>query len=112
MNVPRFYNLIPYKKCLSIVCDVNNEIRKYDAFKIKSYLVKVLKHIAHSQAISIYPKSQKHQYKEALKWLYRAEMEIKGLNIPDKDKIKYKVELNEVRKLLIVLDKKVKMEED
>lgn len=112
MYIPKFYNLIPYKKCMGILVDVIGEMPTYEVFKVKTYLVKIMKHIAHSQAVSIYPNTQQYQYKEALKWLYRAEKEIKVLNICDTKKNDYKKELNEVRKLLIVLNKKVKVEED
>lgn len=111
MHVPKFYNLIPYKKTMGILVNVVEEISVYEAYKIKIYLVKTMRHIAHSQAVSIYPKTQQYQYKEALKWLYRAEKEIKVLNIADAKKNEYKKELNEVRKLIIVLNKKVKVEE-
>ena len=112
MNVPAFYNLIPYKKCMGLIVDVVEKIPTYEAFKVKTCFVKIMKHIAHSQAVSIYPKTQQYQYKEALKWLYRAEKEIKELNISDVKKNEYKRELNEVSKLLISLNKKVRVEED
>lgn len=112
MYMPKFYNLIPYKKCMGILLDLVEEISTYEVFKIKIYLVKIMKHIAHSQAVLIYPNTQQYQYKEVLKWLYKAEKEIKVLNICDIKKNEYKKELNQVRKLLIVLNKKVKVEED
>lgn len=111
MNICQFYNLISYQKCINLISDVVKTLPSYEAFKLKIYLVKTMKHIAHSQSVTIYPKTQRYQYKEALKWLYKTEKEMKGLNILEKKKKQYIQELNEVRKLLIALNKKIQVED-
>lgn len=107
MNVAQFYNLVAYKKVLAIIANVNVEVQAYEAYKVKKHLVKALKHIAHSQAVSLYPEQKKLKIKMALSEIYKTEQELKTLKISQEKVDEYLTELNDARKILIVLNKKI-----
>lgn len=107
-SIRKFRELIPYKKAISIFQNISTEdISEKDINDIRFQVAKICGYIAQSEGCRLYPNESKKHLNKALKWTNILEKSITGINLLNTKKKSYKVEVSQIRKILIALSKKV-----
>lgn len=111
--IKNFRQLIVYNKPLNLLKNFKKEdLSEKEFLQVRFAIAKICGYIAKSQGSALYPEDSKNHFNKALKWTTILDKQIRELKLNEEEKRKYKNEVNQIRRILISLKKKLEEDKD